>query len=264
MAIRILKVAPELFEALRRLDAGPHTVELAILTAQPRGIRGTVLEGNQARRYNMNRIRKWALEQGYDYLVKMDYDMIPPPHALMFMIRKLESLHADICTSLTPERPKKCRTDEFSQVMSWNGNKGAREAIDQPRTFECTGNAGEGFMLMSRRALSKVVWPPYKSCGDFAFWREVHKQGLKVICTPWVICAHKDRSGELIRGRDWICSYWCAYIRKNKREGRKWFHGLPYKWPRAETPLGFLEKLPGHLKDQTKEPKWFLYHGRQR
>lgn len=268
-------VAPELYQALCNMVRytlqtpanKKDVIDFIVLTEQPCDAKGKKIPGNQARRWNMNKIRKYAIKN-YDYIVKMDSDMIPPPHALVYLISTSRKYKAPIVTSLTPERPRKCRTDEFSQLMSWNNNNGRNNyipnRIKKLRPFICTGNAGESFMLMNREALKKVEWPPYKSSGDFAFWKEVHKQKIAVVCNPRVICAHKTRSGPpLIRNAEWILKHWKWVILRNLERRRTWYHGLPYKWWYGLPVTQFLKLLPFHL-DQKEEPKWFTYRGQKR
>ncbi|OYD16946.1 hypothetical protein CH330_01370 [candidate division WOR-3 bacterium JGI_Cruoil_03_51_56] len=270
-------VAPKLFKALGKIvcytrqtpEYKKVTIDFTVLTEQPLDGKGKKIPGNQARRTNMNKIRPYAI-QHYDYIVKMDSDMIPPPHALVTLIETSVKHEAPVVTSLTPERPHKCGTDAFSQLMTWNGNEGIEKKIPSRikklEPFVCTGNAGEAFMLMSREALKKVKWPPYEASGDFAFWDEVHKQKLKVVCTPRVVCAHLDyeAGSQLIRSAKWVLEHWKTVIIKNIEEKRDWFYGLPYDWWHGLQPLKFLEILPFHLLDQKKEPKWFTYRGKQK
>lgn len=281
VARTLANVSPKLHQALSRmivytLQSPKHskdTIDFIVLTEQPHDDNGRKLPGNQARRHNMNKIRKYAIDN-YDYIVKMDGDMIPPPHALVYLIATSGKYKAPIVTSLTPERPSKCGTDAFSQVIHWNNNKGRENkipnAIAKGKPFTCTGNGGEAFMLMTRDALNKIIWPPYGSCGDFAFWREVHKQGIKVVCTPRIVCAHEERGTRgymLVRGVAWIVEHWKDVILKNLEEQRAWFHGLPYTWWHGSSPLRFLQILPIHLSridTQRKEPNWFTYPGQEK
>lgn len=274
VARHLRNVAPELFSALQEaayhllVDVEGHaadTIDFIILTEQPkRG--GKKLTGNQARGFNMNKIRSYALEKKYDYLFKVDGDMIPPKNGLARLLKTSKTLKAPIVTSLTPERPDKCGTDEFSQSMSWNGNRDARNKIRKLKPFICTGNAGEAFMLMTRSALEKIVWPSYRSAGDYAFWREVRKQGITPYCDPMVICAHKEQKGanrgQLVRGTEWVVKHWTKRICENLRRGKLWYHGFPYAWWYGETPELFLQRLPKHIQTGN-EPRWSLYKGKK-
>jgi len=49
---------------------------------------------------------------------------------------------------------------------------------------------------------------------------------------------------------------WRGHVERNMREGRHWYHGLPYRWWWGKSMENFLKALPGHL-DPEKEPKWF-------
>jgi len=269
------QVVPELFEALQ--DMARHTtnseghetdtIDLIILTEQPRK-NGKMIPGNQARHFNMNKIKEYAIKNGYDYLIKVDSDMIPPKQGLLRLIQTSEANNTQIVTSLTPERPFKCGTDYFSQLMSWNYNEGRTDKIPtmikQQKPFVCTGNAGEAFMLISRQALTKIIWPPCKDRGDYAFWDLVHQKNIKTLCDPQVICAHKERSGkhkgQLIRGTQWVVRYWKNMVLNNVRAGRAWYHGIPYSWWRGESQELFLTKLPQHI-ESGNENLWLTYEG---
>lgn len=274
-ARHLADVAPELFQALQKMVTytlqtptyEKDVIDYMVLTEQPtiKDDEGKKIAGNQARAWNMNKIRMHAIEK-YDYVVKMDADMIPPPHALVTLIQTSVDHDALIVTSLTPERPSKCDTDRFSQLMSWNYNEGRDDEIlvkiEGLEPFVCTGNAGEAFMLITRAALEMVEWP-YRSNGDFAFWDKVQELGIKVVCTPKVVCAHKDYEADslFIRGKEWVVNHWKDVIIKNLEKDTEWYHGLPYEWWYGLRTSKFLEILPYHL-DQEKEPLWFTYRGK--
>ena len=90
VARHLANVAPELFEAIQAmilytLRTPRHkkdTIDLTILTEQPRDSKGRIKKNNQARACNMNKIRRHAIKN-YDYVVKVDSDMIPPAHGLV-------------------------------------------------------------------------------------------------------------------------------------------------------------------------------------
>lgn len=268
-------VVPELFHALKKMvkytlltpNHEKDTIDWIVLTEQPRDSKGKRLRGNQAIRWNMQKIRKYIL-QHYHYIVRMDSDMIPPPHALVTLIKTSVEHKAPIVTSLTPERPAKCGTDEFSQLMSWNENKPRKKivsSIEKLKPFICSGNAGVAFMLMSREAFKTIKWKGLKD--DFAFWNEVHNQHIKVICTPRVVCAHKEHRPRIVRGTKWVIEHWRKVIMRNLTAKHDWYHGLPYKWWHGLPSTTFLQILPLHLAKpniQKKEPKWFTYHGKQK
>ncbi|MBA7501123.1 glycosyltransferase [archaeon] len=261
-------VAPQLFGALRRMveytlqtpGYKQDTIDFIVLTEQPRDKEGKRLAGNQAIRWNMKKVRPHALKH-YHYILRMDSDMIPPPHALVTLIKTSVKHNAPIVTSLTPERPAKCGTDQFSQLMNWNENEPKEKiisSIKQLKPFVCTGNAGVGFMLMTSAALKKIKWARLKD--DFGFWNEVHKLDIKVVCTPRVVCAHKEHRPAIVRGEKWIVEHWRKVILRNLAAHRNWYHGFPYKWWHGHSVETFLVMLPLHL-NQVKEPKWFTYQG---
>lgn len=53
-----------------------------------------------------------------------------------------------------------------------------------------------------------------------------------------------------------LVSYWRNYIKKNWKNKRPWYYGLPYRWWYGMSSQNFLDLLPHHL-DREKEPKWF-------
>lgn len=275
VARHLANVTPELFAALRTMTLytlrtpghKKDTVDFIVLTEQPRDSKGKRLPGNQAIRWNLQKIRKYILEH-YHYIIRLDSDMVPPPHALITLIKTAVKHKAPIVTALTPERPSKVGTEEFSQLMSWNTNKPRKKiisSIENLEPFICSGNAGVAFMLMTREAFKIIRWPGLKD--DFGFWIEVHKQKIKVVCNPRVVCGHKDHSRGIVRGTQWVIAHWLGVIIKNLTAKHAWYHGLPYKWWHGLIITEFLQMFPKHLAKpniQEKEPKWFTYRGKLR
>lgn len=249
-------VRKECLESLHNLEVGEHEVDLMVLTSKPPGKK----DPGRNVAFSMERARMWCLQHDYDALLKVDDDMVLPPHALLWMMK----VRGDVITALTPERPEKLkfsgwaypreRADQFTQCMPYCGNKDVRARILGLNPFEITGVGGEACMLVKRRALERNPFPSQRHL-PFEYYAQAHKLGLRCMCNPRVITYQLERnSSQVIRGPDWTFRYW------SRRVSKRGFTqaGLPYNWWRGMNKNQFLAELPKHLNPE-KEPRWFLY-----
>lgn len=184
-------IAPECLMSIQALDTKDHQVDWMLLTQSPHPGAGDMNIG-----HNQNIARQKAIAEHYDFMFIVESDIIIPPHALQTLL----ATEGDVRVAITPERPSKVKTDEFIVCMGWNNNVNARGYIDKLQAFEMTGSDGYTCVLISQKTFSQVEFPVVGS-SDMVWYSVLHQKGFKIICQPKVHTFHKDRDGQIIKGR---------------------------------------------------------------
>lgn len=249
-------VKPETWWSITNLDPGPHIVDLHILCRnrpdQPHAIRA-VHQG-----YNMERSRQFAIKHGYDYMFIVQSDIIFPPNTLLVLLEAMKKHDAGVVCPLTPERPEKIGTDDFVVCMRWNKNPHAREAINVGEDFRVTG-CGSGYMcVLVRKDVFQKFEFPAEGSGDMHWYSTLQKAKVEIFCHVGSLRVfHKQWSDDrIIRGNVYVVQHWREIIRKNIKNRKNWYRGLPQRWWWSLTPEEFLRQLPNHID---KERVWWTW-----
>ena len=193
VSLSIKYIREETRRALEALDTGDHIVDWIVLTEQLEDSEiYTHSEWTVGKtiRYNSNKARQFALENGYDYMFFIESDVIPPPHALLVLLEN----EVDIVSGLLAERVSKVGENILSVYMQ--GLPGIREMVraGKPFVFEhYQANTGRGCLLVSRRALEH----PFQD-SDGYYCEVMREKGFKVWVDPRVACSHVDRDGSIM------------------------------------------------------------------
>ena len=244
MALGYKALYPQWWEALSKLDPGPHIIDVMVLTSDP-------FPGEWDRNigYKMNQARTYAIAQGYDYLWVIESDIVVPRKALL----QLLELKADVACGLSPERPTKVGTNQFIIEMSWNGNPGASEAIRRGQPFRIPGVGSYTCTLVARRLFEAEPFLE-QLAGDMAYFWAIQKKGYQVIVHPGCVCGHVDRDGRVIRSQEYCLAYWRGQVERALAEKKPWYHYIPCPegnaWWYGMDQARFLEKLPEHMENE--------------
>jgi len=243
---------PETWDSIRRLDIGPHTVDLHVLSRNdPKNLKGirAVHQG-----YNMERSRGWAIAYNYDYYFIVQSDIIFPPNTLLKLLEVMKRDNAGVVCPLTPERPEKVKTDGFVVEMRWNGNPHARGHIAKGEDFVITGN-GSGYMcVLVRRDVFHEIKHPAEGSGDIHWYQALHRAKVKIICEVGLRLFHKQKTdNQIIRGNKYVIEHWRKHIELNKKHRKPWHDGLfkahLTQWIRGLSEEAFLEQLEAHIDE---------------
>lgn len=183
-------VMKESLEAISKLET-PCATDWIILTEQAYG------DGDKTIGWKLNKARDIALKgfydfhlnDFYDFLLNVEDDIVPPPHALLELLKT----SGDVCLGIYPERKSKVGNTDWLVVQEWNKNPEAKQAITEMRDFEIKGSGGMGCILISRRVLEKVEFPECLGFDHYWFSLLRHKN-FKVVATPRVQCKHLERT----------------------------------------------------------------------
>lgn len=185
-------IRTETRNAVQNLERGGHVVDWLILTEQLEDA-GDEWRVVSTIWHNLNKARKFALAEGYDYLLSLEWDIVPPPHALLTLM----SNDADVAVGLYPERPSKVHTLGGKLLVCNPGNSipEAEEKVKLGMPFQIThGDAGLGCVLVNQKVMENH---PFKWVRGW--YQEMYKKGLKVVLDPRVLCYHVDRDGSIIK-----------------------------------------------------------------
>jgi len=244
----------ETWRSIANLDPGPHTVDLHIMCGKipgnPRAPRPCHLG------YCMEMSRKFAVDHGYDYMLIVQSDIVFPPETLLVLLDVMKTHDAGVVCPLTPERPEKVGRDDFVVCMPWNRNPHARKAINEDRDFRVTGS-GSGYMcaLVRRDVFERFKFPATDS-SDMNWYDSLQREKVKIICHVGLRLFHKQRTGEIIRGDQWIVEHWRRIMEEDVRQGRPWYYHLPGRWWWGRSKKTFLEELPSHIKEDRRLWSW--------
>lgn len=186
-------VRAETRKALENLKRGEHVVDWIVLTEQleDAGDEWTV---GPTIWHNLNKARRFALKEGYDYLLSLEWDVVPPPDALLTLI----SDDADVAVGLYPERPSKVGSTLGGRLLVCNPGNSVPEAEEKVKLgipFRIThGDAGLGCVLVNRTVMENHPFSWVRG-----WYKKIYEKKLRVLLDPRVLCCHVNRDGSVIK-----------------------------------------------------------------
>lgn len=179
--------------AVENLEINNHIVDWLILTEQLNVDTGDEWKIGPTIWFNLEKARRYALTEKYDYMFILEWDVVPPEHTLLSLI----DADADVAVGLYPERPTKVGEKYGGQLLQccpWSNIPNAEELVLKGEPFEITeGEAGLGCVLIRRSAFEKVKFKWTR-----AWYYDLYTLNLRVVLDPRVICGHVDRDGRLV------------------------------------------------------------------
>lgn len=154
--------------------------------------------------YNFQKLRKAALDGGYDALLTVESDIIPPADALerllvvdsplvfgAYMLRRGAPC-LNICRYLPDQKGPDESLSRYPKILnqSWG------------RVIPCSG-IGLGCTLIRRNVLEAIDFR-YHECGPHCDWNWVQdclKAGYRMMAHLGVLCGHKKPTGEILYPR---------------------------------------------------------------
>jgi len=153
--------------------------------------------------FNRNLLREKALDEGYDYFLNIDQDVVPPKDA----IQKMISCRKDVITGIyfNPwEKDGKVRLLATIWVCPPNDSNKlvpVREDIVNGNNLVKIDSCGSGCLLIHRSVLEKIKFRYDLTQGegvdDVFFCQDVKKEGISIYADTSVKCKH------MLKGRTW-------------------------------------------------------------
>jgi hypothetical protein len=185
------EIKEETKKAVENLERESHIVDWLILTEQLEDA-GDQWKVGPTIWHNLNKARRYAVTEGYDYFLSLEWDIVPPPHTLLTLI----SNHADVTIGLYPERPLKVGFDLGGKLLVCNSGNCIPEAEDKVKLglpFQIKhGCGGLGCVLVHRKVLETTQF-------RWEWHGDLYEKQFKVVLDPRVLCSHIDRDGSIIR-----------------------------------------------------------------
>ena len=198
------RLEQETVDAILRLDVSGHAVDVLMTRHNPthRGSVNILL--------NYQRGRQTAIAGGYDAMLCIESDMIPPADAL----QRLAAIDADIACGLYVHRHYTTEAHPFWNPQVWDEN--TTEPGPWLNWFPelrqaAWGNVvrvsagGMGCVLIHRRVLDafdfRLVFFPNRqliSDCDTWFYHDAIKAGFVTKCDLGLICGHKQKNGVIL------------------------------------------------------------------
>lgn len=143
-----------------------------------------------------NLLRKYFLENKYDYLLSLEQDVLPPPDA----IERLVQHNKKIISGVYFNEQKNFAGEVKPLAMLWSEIKdktgihlSEEFVFDRPGLHEVAA-CGLGCVLISRDVLEKIEFRAGKTLGegwdDMFFCRDAKAQGHKIFADTNVFCQH--------------------------------------------------------------------------
>lgn len=139
-----------------------------------------------------NILRKKVLEEGYDYFLSLEQDLIPPVN----VIEQLLSSSKEIVSGLYyKEGTHEGKKISYAMLYVEQGGKLVLVHPDRLKQKELLpiNACGLGCMLIHRSVLEKVVFRKPASGiaqDDMMFCYDAQKSGFKIYANPLVVCEH--------------------------------------------------------------------------
>jgi hypothetical protein len=198
MKILIVTVTPsykdirgETKRAVENLERGSNIVDWLIVTEQFEDA-GDEWRVSKTIWHNLEKARRVALMEGYDYLLSLEWDIVPPQGALL----NLMDNKADVAIGLYPERPSKVGSYLGGKLLVYNPGNCVPEAEEKVRSglpFQINrGCGGFGYLLINRDVMQSTKF-------SWEWYGNVYEKGFKVVIDPRVLCDHVDRDGTIVK-----------------------------------------------------------------
>lgn len=199
----VYRLEPETVQALFALAwDGPLTVVLQ--RDNPLASGDARLDGYANHLHQYRRGRELFLRGGYDALLVIESDIIPPADTL----QRLAALPADVAYGAYLFRggrvvnileryygwPRQCR----NMGESLTGRGLWQAAVDQG-VIDCSGS-GLGCVLIRRHVVEQIPFeaPPEPGFFDWQWTQDVYRAGYRMMADTAVQCGHKDTTGEVL------------------------------------------------------------------
>ncbi len=150
--------------------------------------------------HSRNVLRKYALENGYDYFLSLEQDVIPPKNVIEQLLQhKKEVITGVYFTRYTIQgkpvlKPLLWKTTDKKTLTFV-----AEEELKKPQLLEVKAS-GLGCVLISKEILEKIPFRLSKESNtydDMTFCEDLHKQKIQLYADTTVKCKH------LITGMNW-------------------------------------------------------------
>jgi len=185
------EIKEETKRAVENLERGNHVLDWLIVTEQFEDA-GDEWRVSKTIWHNLEKARRIALTEGYDYLLSLEWDIVPPQDALL----NLMSNKADVVIGLYPERPSKVGSYLGDKLLVYNPGNCVPEAEEKVRCglpFQINrGCGGFGCLLINRDVMERTQL-------SWEWYGKVYEKGFKVAIDPRVLCCHVDRDGTIIK-----------------------------------------------------------------
>ena len=142
-----------------------------------------------------NILRRYAIENNYDYLLSLEQDVIPEKNVIDELIKHKEKIVSGVYFNNFPKDGK----DRFLMCL-WVNRGDDKETIyhideielHKPKVIEITA-CGLGCILLHKDVLEKIEFRYEKDAipfDDVYFCMDVKKKGFKIYANTGVVCKH--------------------------------------------------------------------------
>jgi len=153
-----------------------------------------------------NILRRKALDEGYDYFLSLEQDVIPPVDLIARMLAHKKEIVSGIYTkeyTLVSEQGKELRKEERPLVWVLDGKirQLQMSELAPPRLIQAI-LTGLGCILIHRSVLENVEfrWSPDRKGFDDAFFcQDAQKAGFRIWADTGILCKHLEMSWEGIQ-----------------------------------------------------------------
>lgn len=146
-----------------------------------------------------NKIREMVLEEGYDYFLSLEQDVVLPDNGIEQLLAHKKEIVSGTYFTYRETAPK-----QFALVVVAgkyaSPSDAQNEIITMLNIFDLLPSrvmelplVGLGCVLIHRAALEKVTFrydPLQAACDDIYFCDDANKQGIKVYLDSSILCAH--------------------------------------------------------------------------
>ena len=143
--------------------------------------------------------RRMALDEGYDYLMSIESDILMPPNVIQTLMGRAKEMVGSLYMIGPPENRWPCVT--VSKTDPRTGLVGSRLLLKeefpdfQKKHLMAVNGCGLGCTLIERHVIEKIkftYYPDLKGHSDIFFSNDVWKYGMRVFVDTSIICAHKN------------------------------------------------------------------------
>ena len=153
-----------------------------------------------------NEFRKRALEGGYDYMLFLEQDIVPP----MDLVERLLAADKEICSALyfnIKREGNRMLCYDGHNPMAWDAihdcaGKSREKSLGFERLFPSAllrvDGCGLGCVLIGRKVLEKVGFrcvPGSTDFEEFFFAEDCRKHGFEMFVDSSTVCRHHTRRG---------------------------------------------------------------------
>lgn len=144
-----------------------------------------------------NELARFAMQEGFDYVLWMDSDMVFPPYFHERMMRTMTENDLDILTGIYYKRKPPYSPVLFETMRPTIGGWKFTWVEDIPDQLFEVEACGFGCVLMRTEVLVSVnlkhgqLFHPQSDAGeDIAFCWRARECGYRIMCDPKIVCGH--------------------------------------------------------------------------